>query len=81
MLLESYFRDRDQSVYINTSSSARVSLMTGFTQGFIRPFGFKSYMKPLTAIARKHGVSIHLYADDTQLYVACDPEDTESAVA
>ena len=45
----------------------------------IGPFGFKPYTKPLSAIAQKHGVSIHLYADDTQLYVSCDPKDVDSA--
>ena len=81
MWLESYFRDRYQSVYINTSSSARVPIMTGFLQGSaIGPFGFKPYTKCLTAIARKHGLSIYLYPDGTQLCIAFDPEDSEPAV-
>ena len=37
------------------------------------PFTFPKYSAPLGRIAEKHGVSYHLYADDTQLYVACDP--------
>ena len=79
--LESYFRERYQAVHINSSSSVRLPLTTGFPQGsVIGPFGFKPYTKPLSAIAAKHNVSIHLYADDTQLYVSCDPEDIESAV-
>jgi hypothetical protein len=80
--LKSYFMERYQAVHINSSSSVRVPLTTGFPQGsVIGPFGFKPYTKPLSAIAAKHGVSIHLYADDTQLYVSCDPEDIESAVS
>jgi hypothetical protein len=80
--LESYFRERYQAVHINSASSVHVPLTTGFPQGsVIGPFGFKPYTKPITAIAAKHGVSIHLYADDTQLYVSCDPDNIESATA
>ena len=78
----SYFQDRYQSVYIDPTAFAPVHLPTGFPKGsVIGPFGFKPYTKPLSAIAQKHGVSIHLYADDTQLYVSCDPTDIEAAMA
>jgi hypothetical protein len=51
--LESYFRDRYQSVYIDSMYSISVPLTTGFPQGsVIGPFGFKPYTKPLTAIAQ-----------------------------
>ena len=69
-------------MYIDATSSVTVPLQIGFPQGsVIGPFGFKPYTKPLSAIARKHGVSIHLYADDTQLYVSCDPDDIDTALA
>ena len=29
---------------------------------------------PLAAIARKHGLKCHFYADDTQLYITLDPD-------
>jgi hypothetical protein len=35
---------------------------------------FLDYTKPLAAIARKYGLSIHVYADDTQLYVSFNPK-------
>mgnify|MGYP001552403918 CR=1 FL=1 len=47
---------------------------------FIGPFGFKPFTKPLSTIARKHGVSVHLYADDMQLYISCDPDEVDSAL-
>ena len=31
------------------------------------------YTSELFEIAQKHGINIHMYADDTQLYVACEP--------
>ena len=30
--------------------------------------------KPVAAIAAKHGVHLHLFAEDTQLYVPFEPE-------
>ena len=46
----------------------------------IGPFGFKLYTKPLAAIAQKYGVSLHLYADDTQLYIPFDPQNSKFAM-
>ena len=80
--LKSYFTDRSQEVHIQGQSSSKVALETGFPQGsVVGPFGFKPYTKPLTQIAKKYGVSIHLYADDTQLYIAFDPLDHENALS
>ena len=54
-------------------------LHIGVLQGsVIGPILFILYIKELNVIARKHGFHIHLYADDTQLYMAISPNDQRS---
>jgi hypothetical protein len=79
--MRTYLQGRQQRVHINESPSKKVDLEYGFPQGScVGPFGFKLYTKPLTEIARRHGIKIHLYADDTQLYTAFDPRESEEAL-
>ena len=79
--MEYYLSNRTQSIDIYGTLSDKVKLDYGFPQGSkIGPFGFKLYTKPLVAIAQKHGVSLHLYADDTQLYLPFDPQNSKFAM-
>ena len=49
-------------------------LTTGLPQGSqIGPFAFPAYSSPLFRIARKHGVEMHMYADETHLYLKFKP--------
>ena len=79
--LQSYLADRSQSVIIDGVMSAPKPLTTGLPQGSrIGPFAFPAYSSPLFRIARKHGVEMHMYADDTQLYLKFKPHNYNCAI-
>ena len=65
----SYLSDRTQVVYLNGVSSKSSQLLYGVPQGSVAgPFEFTIYTSPLHDIVSKHGLSVHMYADDTQIY-------------
>jgi hypothetical protein len=79
---ESYLTGRHQLVKINGVPSEKVLLKFGVPQGSVLgPLLFISYTKPLGKIIKKHGLQYHLYADDTQLYLAFSPSKNGSAEA
>ena len=48
----------------------------GLIQGsWIGCFAFPAYSSLLFLIAQKHGVEMHMYADDTQLYLKFKPQE------
>ena len=70
----SYLSNRSFTVSIGKHRSNKCYLRIGVPQGSILgPILFILYTKELIAIAKKHGFYIHLYADDTQLYIEFNP--------
>jgi len=50
-------------------------LLSGVPQGSILDsLVFTINTRPLGIIAQRYGVTYHLYADDTQLYISLDPD-------
>ena len=53
-------------------------LTTEVPQGSVAGTGiFPVCTKPIGTVAREHGINLHLYEDDTQLYVVCPLRDQE----
>jgi hypothetical protein len=78
----SYHTDHFQAVSICGETSSDVLLTCGVPQGSVLgPNKFINYSSPTYDIAIRHGVVMHQYADDTQLYVAFDPKDQHQAQA
>ena len=57
-------------MFINGMNSEPQDLQYGIPQGSVLgPILFTIYTIPIGAIAWLHNLEIHIYADDTQLYV------------
>ncbi len=68
--IRSYLTERKQTVNINGGLSSSIPLLYGVPQGSVLgPQFFTIYSSPIANIARKHGLQVHMYADDTQLYL------------
>ena len=66
---QSYLCNRMQSVVIDGVASQPSALRYGVPQGSVLgPVLFCIYMLPLSQIIKAHNMSLHIYADDTQIY-------------
>ena len=69
---KSYLDGRYYKVKINSTLSEEHPLKFGVPQGSILgPILYSLYVKEMEAIAFKHNVSIHVYADDVVVYATC----------
>lgn len=74
---KSYLTDRYQTVCIEGQLSTPVHLAYGVPQGSVLgPKEYTMYTKPLGKIIKSHGLDYHLYADDSQSYLAFKPTDS-----
>ena len=74
--LHSYLTDRSQSVVLNGSMSKSVHLTFSVPQGSVLgPLLFVLYTKDVTGIIESHGLFGHCYADGTQIYFHCKPDE------
>jgi hypothetical protein len=68
----SFLTGRTQAVAFQGVISAYKLLRFGVPQGSVLgPLLFLLYTADVASVALRHGVSVHSYADDTQLYASC----------
>ena len=70
----SYLQNRHQSVSVPGATSTAKELSYGVPQGSVLgPILFTAYTKPLSAEISAQDLDHHLYADDSQLWIAFNP--------
>ena len=76
--MTSYLSNRFQSVSVLSHSTAPSPMLTGVPQGSVLgPLLFSLYTTPLSYIVSATPISYHFYADDTQLYMSFESQDSD----
>ena len=79
--IKSYLTERTQSVLISGKHSEPATLKYGVPQGSVLgPTLFTDYSSPVASLIRSHGISVHCYADDTQMYTSFNPDEEAQAL-
>ena len=78
---ESYLANRSQRTEMHGRISPESPVEFGVPQGSVLgPLMCLCYTVPLGDIARQHGINVHLYAYDIQLYLAFSPHSEEDTI-
>ena len=79
--LASFVQERTQQVIYEGELSSSVSVPFGVPQGSVLgPLLFVIYTAELSEVVAAHGLMLHQYADDCQIYIATPVSDASSAV-
>jgi len=75
-----YLADRTQFVQVGSETCDATSCLCGIPQwSVLGPLLFVAYTCPVVSITAQFGVSLHQYADDTQLYIALSKSDISTS--
>ena len=78
--LQSYISERYQKVAVGSAESVDSILTCGIPQGSVLgPTLYCTYTKLIGDVVARHGMQYHCYADDTQIYLTAERD--ESIVA
>ena len=75
--LISYISERNQKVVVGSAESGGSDVTRGVPQGSVLgPILYCIYTKPIGRIITRHGMNHHCYADDLQIYLAVDRDES-----